>query len=172
LSEPAFSFVLAKMLEQEPRNRWASTAELVRALEDIAADRVPDKVSLYAGNQYDSVLRKNRTFFRSFYRALFARSDSVRALFKNVSMSAQYRKLDMAISEAINFASHRRTAPLRQQVDKHRGLGLTAEHFEQFREAFLEALGDANIIDECSRDAWRAVLGPTLAHMSVQLSSR
>jgi serine/threonine protein kinase len=165
LNDPAFSFVLARMLEREPKNRWASTAELVRALEDIGDDRVPETVSKRAGDQYDSKLWNNARFYGSFYRILKKKDPKYECLFKDVSMRRQYRMLDRAIADTINFALNRRTATLRPQADKHRNLGLLGQDFEQFRDAFLEALSDAGIDDETSKDAWRAVLGPALKYM-------
>lgn len=173
LNEPALSFVLAKMLEPEPEDRWDETGKLVAALQDIAKGRVPDEVRKHADNQYTNELRKNASFFRSFYRILFAKSGEIEALFRlrASSIEAQAQKLDKAMSNILNFTQGLLTSSLSDAVDSHRGMGIKADHFGIFQEAFIDALAEVNVTDGYSQDAWRAILGPALAHMKNQIDS-
>jgi hemoglobin-like flavoprotein len=170
-SQPALSFVLTKMLEPEPENRWAAIGDLVAALQDIAKGKVPEVVTQHADAQYTTVLRKNAAFFRSFYRILFEKSDAIAVLFQRASIEEQSRKLDKAMSNILNFTQSLRTSSLADAVDSHRGMGIEPEHFGMFRDAFIEALREAGITDGYSQDAWRAILDPALNYMRDQIGS-
>jgi hemoglobin-like flavoprotein len=170
LSQPALSYILAKMLEPEADDRWARIGDLVGALNDVAAGNVPDRVTEHADVQYATKLRKNQNFFRSFYRILFEKSDGIRALFQHSSMEDQSQKLDKAMSNILNFTQHLHTSSLLDEVDRHRGMGIKAEYFGLFRDAFIEALKEVQIVDGYSQDAWRAILDPALGYMKEQIN--
>jgi hemoglobin-like flavoprotein len=181
LSQPGFSFVLARMLEPEPGKRWAKTSELVSALEEVATGKVPSAVKEHAGAQYDGALRKNKDFFRSFYRILFEKSPEIRALFCSRARTdeefaqlaeRQSDKLNKAMANILNFTRNRYATSLRDDADRHRDMGIKAKYFGPFRDAFLETLVEAKITDEYSQDAWRAILDPALAYMRDQIKSK
>jgi serine/threonine protein kinase len=167
IQHPAFSFVLTKMLEQDPRNRWTSMSELTDALQQAAEGIVPRPVKTYAVNNYNSKLRNNGSFFDLFYRTLFRTSDEICEIFtrRGVTMDEQYRKLDGAIRYLFSFDPTICPTSLDDHAEKHGKLGLRAEHFELFRTAFLEALRETALTDTYSSDAWRAILDPALAFM-------
>lgn len=166
-TEPALTFVLAKMLERHPEDRWKTTQDLFEALEDVSAGKVPEVIKQYVDAQFADALNNNLEFFSSFYRILFTKSDEIQDIFKryNVGMDEQYRKLAEAITSILEF----NRARFGQQISRHRGMGLTVEHFGLFREAFLEALQSAQGADEYSQDAWGAVLRAALTYMSDQV---
>jgi serine/threonine protein kinase len=167
--QPAFSFVLAKMLEREPQKRWTSMSDLARALEDVAEGVVPQIVKDHATRDYNDTLRKNDNFFRSFYDTLFASSDEIAKLFDRGKMPAQYEKLNKAMKLLFNFNPRTEPSSLEDQIESHGGFGLKVEHFDLFRDAFLQALRATQINDEYSHEAWRAVLGPALTYMRNQI---
>jgi serine/threonine protein kinase len=173
VQQPTFSFVLTKMLEKEPHNRWPSMSELAAVLQQLAAGNVPKSVKSAAIHDYKSKLRNNRSFFDSFYRALFASSEEIHGIFnrRGVTMEAQYKKLDGAVQHLFHFDRGIELTSLDQLAEMHREFDLTAEHFDLFREAFLKALHEAKITDPYSRDAWRAILDPALAFMSEKSTS-
>jgi serine/threonine protein kinase len=167
IQQPAFSFVLTKMLEQDPRNRWTSMSELTVALQQTATGIVPTTVKRYAADNYRTKLHDNRRFFDVFYRTLFKASDEIRAIFteRGVTMDDQYRKLDGAVRYLFSFDPTIDPTNLDDHVEKHKKLGLRGKHFELFRAAFLEALRETTVTDTYSLDAWRAILHPALAFM-------
>jgi hypothetical protein len=168
--QPAFSFVLARMLERAPEKRWQKMSELADALQQIAAGTVPDRVKRHADDDYNDKLC-NTGFFRSFYRSLFAQPLDIERLFhdRGVSMDDQYAKLDDAMALILNFSGTMQATTLRTAVARHGALGLKGEHFEAFRKAFLNALGEAKPADEYSQEAWRAILDPALGYMQGKL---
>jgi serine/threonine protein kinase len=168
VQQPAFSFILTKMLEQDPQNRWTSMSELAEALRQVAAGSVPAAVKGLAVENYKNKLHNNRSFFDSFYRGLFRRSEEIRRIFcqRGVTMDEQYKKLDSAVHYLFLFDRNIKLTALDKEAENHRQLGLKAEHFDLFRAAFLEALHEAEIADAYSQDAWCAILNPALAFMS------
>jgi hypothetical protein len=66
LNEPAFSFVLARMLEDDEKNRWTETSELVTSLQELAKGDIPNAVRQHASDQYVDTLRNDTKFFSSF----------------------------------------------------------------------------------------------------------
>jgi hemoglobin-like flavoprotein len=166
--QPAFSFVLSRMLEQDPLNRWASMSDLAEALRQVAAGGIPKAVKMHANADYNGRLRDNRVFFESFYRALFESSAEIRGIFtrRGVTMDEQYRKLDGAVGSLFSFDPGMQPTTLDAHAERHRELGLTAQHFELFRAAFLAALRETNTADAYSQDAWHAILDPALAFMT------
>jgi len=166
LNQPALSFILAKMLELEGGDRWEQMGDLVSALQDVAKGKIPVPVKQYADTQYNTELRKNADFFRSFYRILFEKSDEIRGLFQQgSSVDEQSQKLNRAMGSILNFTRDLRTTSLGDQVDRHRSMGIKTEHFGLFRDAFIDALSEARIVDGYSQDAWRAILDPALNYM-------
>ena len=167
LDEPAFSFVLAKMLERKPENRWPSMSNLVGILQQLESGTVPDVVKEYADEVYVHKLRNNKAFFASFYNKLFEYSEEIAKLFgsRGVSMDDQYRKLDRAMGTILAFNQRLRATTLEPHVETHGHFGLRAEHFGFFREAFLGALRETPDLTEYSLEAWSAVLDPALTYM-------
>jgi hemoglobin-like flavoprotein len=171
LNQPALSFILARMLEFEGGDRWEQMGDLVSALQDVAKGKVPVPVKQHADTQYNTELRKNADFFRSFYRILFEKSDEIRGLFQHgSSVDEQSQKLNRAMGNILNFTRDLRTTSLGDQVDRHRSMGIKTEHFGLFGDAFIDALSEARIVDGYSQDAWRAILDPALNYMRDEIN--
>jgi serine/threonine protein kinase len=169
---PAFSFVLAKMLEHEPGNRWESMDELVSALQDIARGKVPDAVRQHADSQYNGRLQREVKFFRSFYDILLE-SPEIRVMFRpQFSAQRQAQKLNRAMRNILNLRPYLSTSSLGDEVKRHRDMNIKAEHFGLFRDAFIAALEKAKIADGYSKDAWRAVLDPALNYLRMAIESK
>ena len=166
VQHPAFSFILTKMLEQDPQKRWKCMFELTDALQQAAEGIVPTAVKTHVVDNYKTKLRDNRSFFDLFYRNLFRASDEICAIFTQleVTMNEQYQKLDHALRYLFSFDPRIEPTTLDDHAERHRKLGLRAEHFEFFRAAFLDTLRKTTD-DTYSLDAWRAILEPGLTFM-------
>jgi len=165
--EPSLSFVLTKMLEKDPHNRWTSMSELSKALNQVAEGAVPEAVKKLAAEQYKNKLNHKGNFFVAFYNALFE-SREISDIFARqgvTAMDEQYKKLDGAVGSLLYFDRSIEPTCLDAQAESHRRFGLKAEHFDLFKTAFLKALGEVKITDSYSQDAWRAMLDPALEFM-------
>jgi hemoglobin-like flavoprotein len=168
--EPALAFILARMLERYPDDRWEEPQRLIKALQEVSEGSVPEVIKQKVDTEYSNLLKGNFEFFSSFYQILFDldKSNEIRGIFKNVGMSEQHQKLAAATASIVDFTHD----TFRQHVGRHRRLvddGLKPEHFKIFGEAFLEALRSVQGTDEYSQDAWRAVLNAALTYMSGQI---
>src|SRR5262249_48315958 len=140
-NEPAFSFVLAKMLENDENNRWTDTSNLATAMGDLAKGQIPEEVKQYAYKQYYDALRNDTKFFSSFYTIQFSKSREIRALFDKVTVEAQAAKLAEALSSIIDFILQRpRGSRFAGHVEKHLEHAIKPEYFGLFQDAFLAAL--------------------------------
>jgi hemoglobin-like flavoprotein len=164
---PALSFILAKMLEKDPKDRWTSMSELADSLRDVASGTVPKAIKKCVAEQYKSKLRNNMPFFDQFYRRLFEWSEEIGKIFerRGVRMGEQHKKLAAAVQSVLLFDRGLEVTTLDQEAERHLEFGIKAEHFELFITAFLESLCTAKIEDGYSHDAWRAILHPALAFM-------
>jgi hemoglobin-like flavoprotein len=164
---PALSFVLAKMLEREPENRWSSMREASAALDRVAQGRLPDDLRSAAKALHRERLQGNMEFYRLFYEALFERSPRARKLFNCVELKAQYQKLDDAMDLLLTFRAEDDPTTLRKHADDHVNHKLNSSDFEAFQHAFLDTL--ANVIGEkqpYATDAWRAILDAGVSYMA------
>ena len=87
VQHPAFSFILTKMLEQDPQKRWKCMFELTDALQQAAEGIVPTAVKTHVVDNYKTKLRDNRSFFDLFYRNLFRASDEICAIFTQLEVT-------------------------------------------------------------------------------------
>ena len=69
-------------------------------------------------------------------------------------MNEQYQKLDDALRYLFSFDPRIEPTTLDDHAERHRKLGLRAEHFEFFRAAFLDTLRKTTD-DTHSLDVWR-----------------
>jgi TIR domain len=63
LNEPAFSFVLARMLEDDEKNRWTKTSQLLTSLQELANGDLPNAVRQYAYDQRWHAQRRYKILF-------------------------------------------------------------------------------------------------------------
>jgi hemoglobin-like flavoprotein len=164
--QPAFSFVLTKMLEKDPENRWSKMSELAALFRDLAVGAVPRAVRQCVVEHYMTKLRDNMTFFERFYHHLFESSDEIGRIFsqRGVKMEEQHGKLAAALHFLVLFDPGNMTT-LDAQAAKHLEFGIKREHFDLFKVAFMKSLCEAQIEDSYSHDAWCAILGPALEFM-------
>jgi len=164
---PDMAFVLAKMLERAPGERWPSMSDAAKALRQIADGAVPEVILAHASDIYKKKIRGNAAFFAAFYESLRRSSEDLARLFdpQRVTMEAQYQKLDKAMGYVFNFKPQIEPTTLDSQVESHSGYALKAEHFTFFLDSFLDALSTIGIADSYSMEAWRAVLNPALTYM-------
>ena len=164
---PALSFVLARMLERRPEDRWPSMADAQRALKKIAEGSIPDEVRRKAQRSYDEL--QDGAFYRNFYEEFRAAPD-VDQLFKsrNIDMDEQHRKLHTAVGKLLSFRPTDYPNPMSQHVESHERLGLQPKHFEGFRDAFLTALSSQKKADNYAMDAWRAIIDAGIAYMTTK----
>jgi hemoglobin-like flavoprotein len=109
-------------------------------------------------------LREDTAFYEAFYDHLFGPHPELRDLF-SPDMAQQYEKLHNSILFLFNFNPNDELTPLDPTIETHRDKRLSDQHFDAFRDAFLEALRDAHGFDDYSLDAWRAILDPALDYM-------
>jgi len=163
---PALSFVLARMLERRPEDRWPSMAAAQRALNEIAEGSVPEEVRRKARKSYREL--QDSAFYCNFYAELFRAAPDVRQLFRNINMDEQYEKLHAAVGKLLNFRPTDDPNPMSRHAESHERLGLQPKHFEGFRDAFLTALSSRKTADNYAMDAWRAIFDAGIAYMTTK----
>ena len=166
-ASPALFFVLARMLERRPEDRWPSMADAHRALRQISEGALPDELRNKARDTYRKVQGTN--FYCDLYDGMFRISDETRRIFeaKNINMEEQRKKLHAAAGVLLNFRPTDDPNPMHGHAAAHHALGLQPEHFAAFREAFLTALSKQKPKpDGYAVDAWRAILDDGIGYMT------
>jgi hemoglobin-like flavoprotein len=164
---PALFFVLARMLERRPEDRWPSMADAQRALKKIAEGSIPEEVRSEARKSWDL---QDSAFYRNVYAELFRAAPDVDELFKsrNIVMDEQYKKLHAAVGKLLSFRPTDYPNPMSRHAASHERLGLQPKHFEGFRDAFLTALSSQKKADNYAMDAWRAIFDAGIAYMTTK----
>jgi hemoglobin-like flavoprotein len=166
-ASPALFFVLARMLERRPEDRWPSMADAHRALGQIAEGSLPDELRSKARDTYRKLRGSN--FYGDVYQGMFSISDETRKFFdaRNINMEEQHKKLHEAAGVLLNFRPTDDPNPMSRHAADHHALGLQLEHFTAFRAAFLTALSRQKPKpDRYAVDAWRAILDAGIAYMT------
>jgi len=166
-ASPALFFVLARMLERRPEDRWPSMADAHRALRQIAEGALPDELRNKARDTYRKI--QGTKFYCDLYDGMFRISDETRKIFeaKDINMDEQKKKLHEAAGVLLNFRPTDDPNPMFRHATGHHALGLRPEHFEAFREAFLTALSKQKPKpDGYAVDAWHALLDAGIAYMT------
>ena len=85
-ASPALFFVLTRMLERRPEDRWPSMADAHRALGQIAERSLPDELRNKARDTYRKLRGSN--FYGDVYEGMFRISDETRKIFeaRNINM--------------------------------------------------------------------------------------
>jgi serine/threonine protein kinase len=168
---PALFFVLRRMLERRPENRWEKMADAREALTQVAKGSVPDQVRDKASKVYFDVLQSG-DFYYDFYSEFFRICPKAREIFeksfetKKTNLQQQRDKLHRAVGALLNFRPKDDPNPLSEYAESHQTLRLLPEHFDAFREAFLTELARQSKVDDYHVDAWRAVLDAGIAYMT------
>ena len=166
-ASPALFFVLARMLERRPEDRWPSMAEAHQALQQISEGALPDELRSRARSIYWKV--QGTSFYNDLYDVMFKNSDETRRIFeaRNINMEEQQKKLHAAAGVLLNFRPTDDPNPMSGHATSHHALGLKPEHFAAFRDAFLVALSRQKPRpDNYAVDAWRAILDAGIAYMT------
>ena len=166
-ASPALFFVLARMLERRPEDRWPTMAEAHRALRQIFEGALPDELRSRARSIYRKV--QGTSFYNDLYDVMFKNSDETRRIFeaRNINMEEQQKKLHAAAGVLLNFRPTDDPNPMSGHATSHHALGLKPEHFAAFRDAFLIALSRQKPRpDNYAVDAWRAILDAGIAYMT------
>jgi hemoglobin-like flavoprotein len=165
-ASPALFFVLARMLERRPEDRWPTMADAHRAMRQVAEGSLPDDLRSKAREVYRKLWASS--FYRDLYEEMFRISGETRAFFKQTNMEEQQKKLHAAAGMLLNFRPSDDPNPMSPHASSHRELGLRPEHFTAFRDAFLVALSKQKPKpDSYAVDAWRAILDAGIAYMTV-----
>ena len=163
---PALFFVLARMLERRPEDRWQSMADAQRALKKIAEGSIPDEVRSEARKSWDL---QNSAFYRNVYAELFYAAPDVQHLFRDIDMDEQHKKLRAAVGKLLSFRPTDYPNSMSPHAASHERLGLQPKHFEAFRDAFLTALSSQKKkADNYVMDAWRAIFDAGIAYMTTK----
>jgi hemoglobin-like flavoprotein len=166
-ASPALFFVLARMLERRPEDRWPTMADAHRALGQIAEGSLPDELRSKARDTYRKLRGSN--FYGDVYEGMFRICDETRKIFeaRNINMEEQQKKLHEAAGVLLNFRPTDDPHPMSRHATSHHALGLQPEHFTAFRDAFLSALlKQKPKPDSYAVDAWRAILDAGIAYMT------
>jgi hemoglobin-like flavoprotein len=162
---PALFFVLARMLERRPEDRWPSMADAHRALKKIAEGSVPEEVR---SKTRESWKLQDSAFYRNFYAELFRAAPDVQHLFRDINMDEQYEKLRATVGKLLSFRPTDYPNSMLPYAASHERLGLQPKHFEDFRDAFLTALSSQEKSDNYAIDAWRAIFDAGIAYMTTK----
>jgi serine/threonine protein kinase len=163
---PGLSRVLTRMLCREPAERWESMAALLDAIEPLQHLRHGQELHVADAKQsYCRYCRGRPAFYQAFYKAFFRRAPTAWGLFAKVSMDRQYRMVDEAIENLLNFRPGAEPTTLSRTREAHRRFRLAPADFDHFRNAFLEALQALGERDPDMLDSWCAVLRPGLDYM-------
>jgi len=173
-SNPALSFVLARMLERDPGHRWPNMHDASVALMRISEGRFPDELRATAKNLYQECILNNKSeFYPSFYKLLFEYSPRARELFSRVDLESQYQKLDEAMGLLLNFRAEQDPTTLFHHAKRHSDHKLQSSDFEAFQKAFLNTLDQLFGKEEpYTTDAWRAILAAGVSYMADRAAVR
>jgi serine/threonine protein kinase len=170
-SAPQLARVLRRMLSKAPAARYSSMDEVSQILTRIklspVAEDDPELARAKAKQSYQHLRQENPKFYESFYQEFFQRSPESEPLFKNVNLEQQYRMLDMAIQQMLNFRQEEpEPTTISWTVQSHqKKLKLTREQVEKFFAAFLQTLEAGGQTDEETLQAWRITLLPGIEYM-------
>jgi hemoglobin-like flavoprotein len=166
---PELFFVLAKMLERRPENRWPNMSEVCRALNRIVEGKLPEKLRNHAIETFRLLDRIK--FYDAFYDRFFEKSPRSRELFKSTNWKEQRQKLHEAVGVLLNFRPEDpQNLEMANYAQRHRTLGVAREDFAAFREAFIDTLVKERI-DGRGIDAWRAILNAAVTYMTAELKA-
>jgi serine/threonine protein kinase len=164
-AEPALFFVLARMLEPKPEDRWPDVKSVGQALEEIRRGVTPKEVRVEARRFYDERLQKQWTFYKRFYETL-RKDPTVDTMFKGKKMGRIHRKLNEALRTVVYSDPEAEPTILADLKERPQHRNLTSDHYQHFKEAFLEALAELNPPpSHFTKAAWGAVLDVAIAHM-------
>ncbi len=183
---PAFSDVILRMLERDPKNRFSSLREALTALAETPTPLHIQPASEQWGamerakESYDRC-RQSPLFFKEFYSRFFAQQPEIRGKFP-ANMEDQYRVLREALELLLLFPLE--TPPqgqepniLSQIAKRHgkEGLGLTSSHYEVFTQVLMETIQDYD--PKFSKvphldQAWRLMLTQGMDYMKTYTSEQ
>jgi serine/threonine protein kinase len=181
----ALSRVIERAIARAPSERFASSCELVEALESLdsvfrtfrslappraTADDAATRVLSSLGR----VRARSDELYEHVYDQLFARRPDLRALFPE-DMRQQRAKLGSALELVVeNLRSPEYIVTLLEELgNRHVGYGATVEHLALLGEALITSLElfDPMPWDDATRDAWRAAYASVSLAMQRGLSS-
>lgn len=157
---PLLACIVFRMLAENPDERYASLAELARALRDIETEPVA-----VAKQSYRQYCQGRSAFYADFYRRYFERCPEASKLFSD--LPGQYAKLDKALVFLLNYEPKYAVEPtaLTPTAQSHKALGLSERYFDEFGAALLDALRHATGGDDNIVRAWQTVIEPGLNYM-------
>jgi hypothetical protein len=168
-ASPELLFVLGRMLERQPENRWPSMSEVYECFSRIAQGKLPTGLRNNAIATHDELELKYPTFYSDFYQNFFRRSPRAKAFFKDTNWEVQCQKLKEAIGVLLNFRPEDvRNPGMSVYAKLHHTRGIQSEYFLAFREAFIDTLNNAKV-DNYGVDAWRAILNAGIVYMTGSL---
>jgi hypothetical protein len=172
---PRLTRILARMLSRDPKDRYKSIGNVVRALN--VSGSIADDNRKIAKQSYRRLTDRGAwtEVLADFYgRYLTARPDLRRHFDKafpaaeTISPDApQITKLGRAVLYLLNFTVGEFEEPttLTDYRDSHADFGLTSDDIDQFVDELLAALGRASEDSEEVQDAWRETISPGIAYM-------
>jgi len=122
---------------------------------------------LFTESYERAVLGNQEPFFAEFYAIFISKSLDLKHMFAQTNMRKQRQSLATSLTLLVWFAEeHKSDAQLEQLAKQHAGFGLTAELYDVWMDALIEALKktDTQHTKEESL-AWRIILSPGITFM-------
>lgn len=165
-AHPSLAWIVARMLRYNPRRRWPSMADALRALEASDIDPASiEELARHAKESYQRHCCQQPEFYRFFYAELFRLTPEVEGYFAGMDMERQHHLLDEAIERLLNFRPGPEPTTLSRTREQHERLDLTTTWFDRFGEALVNTLRAHGEEDDDVLDAWEATLRPGLDYM-------
>jgi hypothetical protein len=144
----ALARIIERMVQHDPARRWASMEQLHVLIKALAADYAANEVDDMVKAAYQIAAHGKSAFYESFYEKFFRSTDAggskVRKFFVGLDMAAQYRLLDDAIGQLLNFRQQQsEPTTLTKFVARHKRMGLSRPDFENFGHALIESFDAA-----------------------------
>ena len=169
---PELYHIVNKMLEKDPAQRFENMEQIYDLLRPLVGSReLSSPVERIAKQFYLDRIRGKNFFYRKFYQILFRIRPSIASRFPGLARPAQFRLLDMAIEQLLNYRDVVEPTALTRTADRHKRFDLTADDWDAFLVAFVECISSI----ESDRDvvtAWRVSLRPGIEYLKRKCSTR
>jgi serine/threonine protein kinase len=168
---PDLAGVIVRMLQVDPRLRWASMAQAAKELADVVVESPLDAARHQVRMSYRGFQARDQVaqLYQRFYRALFDEVPEVKQWFRghdDSGMTRQYNALNQALKVLLDF-----DPTLQSGADEiaaiaayHQRYGLEHRHLDAFERALFSALRGTGA-SVATLEAWRTVLAPGFLHV-------
>lgn len=162
--DPGLTRVIVKLLSKNPDQRWPTMASVASMLKSVSNQGGwEDPLEALVKESYNKYCKGN--FYKLFYNQFFKLNPDTQKFFMNISMRRQYRMLDEAVAQLINFRVGPEPTVLSRTARSHERLGLGEKHYKDFSHAFIATLQAVGEDDEDTLNAWRCLFARGTEYM-------